>query len=66
VISEPEAASLTEQYISLKGQRSTLQNALPTTTDPGKRAQFIDSIGLLTRNMQLLEYRLRSAGRPVP
>ncbi|MGE0333177.1 MAG: hypothetical protein AB7P37_21060 [Ramlibacter sp.] len=65
-ISEAEAETLTAQYLDLKNQRTTLVNAMATTSDPATRTRFSQSIDILNRDMQPLEYRLRSAGRPIP
>ena len=65
-ISEAEAETLTTQYLDFKNQRTTLENALRTTTDPSARSRFAQSINTLNQHMAPLEYRLRSAGRPVP
>ena len=65
-ISEAEAETLTTQYLDLKNQRTTMLNALNSTSDPGARARFAQAVDDLNRNMQPLEYRLRSAGRPLP
>ncbi len=65
-ISEAEAETLTTQYLDLKNQRMTMLNALNSTSDPGARARFSKAVDDLDRNMQPLEYRLRSAGRPLP
>lgn len=65
-ISDSEAETLTAQYVDLKNQRTTLVNALATTSDPATRTRFTQSIDILNRHMQPLEYRLRAAGRPVP
>lgn len=65
-ISESEAETLTTQYLDFKNQRTTMVNALNSTTDPAARARFAESVDILSRHMAPLEYRLRSAGRPVP
>ena len=65
-VSEAEAETLTAQYLDLKNQRMTLLTALNTTSDPATRARFAESVDILSRHMAPLEYRLRSAGRPVP
>lgn len=65
-ISEAEAETLTTQYLDLKGQRTTMVNALNATGDPAARSRYAQAIDDLSRHMQPLEYRLRSAGRPVP
>ena len=65
-ISEAEAETLTTQYLDLKGQRTTMVNALNATSDPAARSRYARAIDDLSRNMQPLEYRLRWAGRPVP
>jgi hypothetical protein len=66
VISEVEAQTLGEQVVDLKAQRATLANNLPRVTDPATRARFARNIDELNAHLQLLEYRLRAAGRPVP
>ena len=65
-ISEAEAETLTTQYLDMKNQRTTMENALRTTTDPAARSRFAQSITTLNQQMAPLEYRLRSAGRPIP
>lgn len=65
-ISEVEAETLTTQYLDLKNQRTTMVNALNASADPAARSQYARAIDDLNRNMQPLEYRLRSAGRPIP
>lgn len=65
-ISEAEAETLTIQYTDLKNQRTTMVNALNSTSDPASRARFAESVDILNRHMAPLEYRLRAAGRPVP
>ncbi len=65
-ISEVEAETLTTQYLDLKSQRTTMVNALNSTGDPAARSRYAQAIDDLSRHMQPLEYRLRSAGRPVP
>jgi hypothetical protein len=66
IISDAEAASLTDEVINQKAMRSTLANNLPRVTDPATRAQHIRIINEIDARLQPLEYRLRAAGRPVP
>lgn len=66
VISEVEAETLTTQYREFKLKRDEIASAMAGTSDPNSRAGYAKIIDDLSRSMQPLEYRLRSAGRPVP
>ncbi|MBX3657357.1 MAG: hypothetical protein KIS62_05675 [Ramlibacter sp.] len=66
VISEAEAETLTTQYRDFKLKREEISNAMAATRDPGARARYAQIIDDLSRSMEPLAYRLRSAGRPLP
>ncbi len=66
VISEVEAETLTGQYRELKLKREEIASAMAAARDPNVRANYARIIDDLSRNMAPLEYRLRSAGRPIP
>jgi len=65
-ISEVEAETLTSQYREYKLKREEISAAMAGTSDPNARAYFANIINDLTRSMEPLAYRLRSAGRPLP
>jgi hypothetical protein len=66
VISESEFEQLTEQVLNYKAQRNTLRGIVRTSNDPAVRAQHLRSIDDINGKLQMLEYRLRAANRPVP
>lgn len=61
-----DAEVVTEEVVSLRAQRATLLNNLPFVRDPAKRAEHLRTIGELNYRAEMLEYRLRAAGLPVP
>lgn len=65
-ISEVEAEALTSQYRDYKLKREEIQRAQAASSDPNTRARYATIINDLSRSMEPLEYRLRSAGRPIP
>lgn len=66
VISETEFEQLTSQVIDFRNQRNTLAGIVRTTQDANVRSQHLRSIDDLNGKIQMLEYRLRAAGRPLP
>lgn len=66
VISEFEFEQLTAQVTDFKAQRATLSNIVRASSDSSVRAQHLRSIDDLNGRIQMLEYRLRAAGRPTP
>jgi hypothetical protein len=66
VISEYEFDQLTEQVTNLKAQRATLVRGVRASPPSAARDEYVRSIESLNESIQMLEYRLRSAGRPVP
>src|SRR3954467_2819508 len=65
-ISEMEYEQLTGQVVDFRAQRSTLLEIVRTSPDPATRARHQAGIEDLTGKIQYVEYRLRSAGRPLP
>lgn len=66
LISEIEAQQLTDEVTQLKAQRGALASNLPRVTDPARRREQMRAIDDINGRLEMLEYRLRAAGRPVP